>query len=372
MRERNFLSAALALLLVASIQPVGFARETKLEIQSVNARQTQVEGGRGAALAIGSNNTLYLGGGEGGDTLFAYQNGEISNLGTISSQSERLRDSRFGPTDLAILKEGPKKIEFLISYPQLNPDERCVRLVAFRYTLGRTASSFNQLTKEEQWFEGRPCVPVGAVQHAAGRIEVINEKSAYITTGDLGYREINNREARGWLGGVFRITKDQTRQLSQGHRNPQGILGIGKSLYISEHGPRGGDEINLIEEGRDYGWPFVTYGEPYSSGDYVRPQATGTHAGYRKPLISWVPSVAPTELVRLPKIAAWGDRGGLIVMGTLAEESLIFIERSSKRKMKEVERHFVGERIRDLEIGANGEMVATTDSGKILFISRRL
>jgi glucose/arabinose dehydrogenase len=58
-------------------------------------------------------------------------------------------------------------------------------------------------------------------------------------------------------------------------------------------------------------------------------------------------------------------------MGTLAEESLLFIERTSKKKMKEVDRHFIGERIRDLEVGANGEMIATTDSGKVLFISRK-
>lgn len=368
---RQSFSLLIVLVLAIALQPQGFAQETDLEIQSVNARQTQVEGSRGAALAIGSNGTLYLGGGERGDTLFAYQDGSFTNLGTISAQSERLRDSRFGPTDVAILKESTNQIDFLISYPQLNPEERCVRLVAFRYTLGKNASSFNSLVKQEQWFEGKPCVPVGAVQHAAGRIEVINENAAYITTGDLGFRSINDREKRGWLGGVFRITKDRTRQLSQGHRNPQGILQIGKSLHISEHGPRGGDEINLIENGKDYGWPFVTFGEPYSSGDYVRPDATGTHAGYAKPLLSWVPSVAPTELVRLPKVAQWGDRGGMIVMGTLAEESLIFINRTSKRKMKEVERHFIGERIRDLEIGANGEMVATTDSGKILFISRQ-
>lgn len=362
---------ALTLMLIVSFQPGASAADTELEIQSVNARQTQVEGSRGAALAVGSNGTIYLGGGERGDTLFAYQGGNISPLGTISTQSERLRDSRFGPTDVAILKETSAEVHLLISYPQLDAEKRCVRLVAFRYTLSQETVSTNRLTKQEQWFEGKPCVPVGAIQHAAGRIEVIDENSAYITTGDLGFRSIDDRGARGWLGGVFRITKERTRQISQGHRNPQGILRIGKSLFISEHGPRGGDEINLIENGKDYGWPFVTLGESYSAGDYVQPRSTGTHSGYAKPLISWVPSVAPTELVRLPKVPQWGDRGGLIVMGTLAEESLLFIERTSKKKMREVERHFIGERIRDLEIGANGEMVATSDSGKILFISRK-
>ena len=348
--------------------PATLAAKADLEITSVNVRQTQVEGARGAALAVGSDGALYLGGGERGDTLFRYLDGELISLGRISEQSERLRDSRFGPTDVAVLKEEPSAIDFLISYPQLDGENRCVRLVAYRYTFTKTSST---LAKLEQWFQGRPCVPVGVVQHAAGRIEVINENSAYITTGDLGFSRINDRSARGLLGGVFRITKEKTTQLSEGHRNPQGILRVGKSLYISEHGPRGGDEINLIERGKDYGWPFVTFGEPYSSGDYVRPDATGAHRGFAKPLVSWVPSVAPTELVQLPRIAQWGNLRGYIVMGTLAEESLIFLERTSKRKITEKERHFVGERIRDLDIGANGEMVATTDSGKLLFISRR-
>jgi hypothetical protein len=120
----------LTLMLIVSVHPCASAAETELEIQSVNARQTQVEGSRGAALAVGSNGTLYLGGGERGDTLFAYQGGNISPLGTISTQGERLRDSRFGPTDVAILKETSAEVHLLISYPQLDAEKRCVRLVA--------------------------------------------------------------------------------------------------------------------------------------------------------------------------------------------------------------------------------------------------
>ena len=365
---RRVVVALLATSLLGSLSASISHAKADLEVSAINLRQTQVEGARGAALAIGRDGTIYLGGGERGDSLFSYRDGELSLLGKISAEAERLRDSRFGPTDVAILDESATQIQFLVSYPQLDQVDRCVRLVAYRYSLDAITQS---LTKQEQWFQGRPCVPVGAIQHAAGRIEVINRKSAYITTGDLGFRKIDDRSSRGWLGGVFKITKDRTEQLSQGHRNPQGILLIGKDLYISEHGPRGGDEINLIERGKDYGWPFVTLGQPYSSGDYIRPERTGTHAGYTKPLVSWVPSVAPTELVRIPRAPQWGDRTGLIVMGTLAEESLIFLERTSRRNVKEVERHYIGERIRDLDIGSNGELVATSDSGKLLFITRK-
>ena len=366
---RRFWSTVLAITLIFPIQPLAAATSRQLEISAVNIRAAQVEGARGAALAVGNDGTIYLGGGERGDTLFSYREEVLTNLGNISEEGERLRDSRFGPTDVAILKETSSEIQFLISYPQLNQADRCVALVAFRYSY---EIKIGLLQKEEKWFHGKPCVPIGAIQHAAGRIAVINEKSAYITTGDLGFRKINDRSARGWLGGVFKISKDRTEQISQGHRNPQGILLIGKDLYISEHGPRGGDEINLIERGKDYGWPFVSLGQPYSLGDYVQPGATGTHSGYAKPLLSWVPSVAPTELVRLPKIPGWGDLGGQIVMGTLAEESLIFLERTSRRKIKEVERIYIGERFRDLDITSDGSIVATTDSGKLLFISRKL
>jgi glucose/arabinose dehydrogenase len=173
---------------------------------------------------------------------------------------------------------------------------------------------------------------------------------------------------RGDLGSVFKVSATTREKISSGHRNQQGILLIGKDLYTSEHGPRGGDELNIIEKGVDYGWPAVTFGEPYSSGDYVRPATTGSHEGFRKPLTYWVPSVAPTELVQLNG-STWGQWSGQIVMGTLREESLIFIELLDRKKVGKVSKFSIGERIRDLEVGAQGEMIATTDSGKLLFIS---
>ncbi|MDA2985393.1 MAG: PQQ-dependent sugar dehydrogenase [Actinomycetota bacterium] len=363
--------AALALLLA----PQSNAKTVDLEIFSVDAKVTQVEGSRGAALAVLADGTLLLGGGERGDSLFQYQGGQIEVIGKISTQSERLRDSRFGPTDIAILNEREKSATLLISYPQLNQKRRCVRLVVFQYEFDRAAKT---VEKGERWFQGKPCVPISAVQHAAGRIAVINGKSAYLTTGDLGFTQIDERKLRGRLGGVFKITKNKVLQISSGHRNPQGILLADKRLYISEHGPRGGDELNLIKRGRDYGWPFVTYGQAYSLGDYIRPTSPGTHKGFEEPIYQWTPSVAPTELLLLPTGERWKNYSGWIAMGTLAEQSLIFIEilnlknKSSDEvdiKIGKVLNAFVGERIRDMDLTVNGELVATTDSGKLLFIS---
>ena len=355
-----------SVLLVTSHQ--ASANEQILDIQEKNVKSTQVESGRGAALAVLNDGGLLLGGGERGDTLFLYSQDKLATIGKVLNQSERIRDSRFAPTDIAVLSEDANTAQLLISYPQLSQNPQCVRLVVFRYEYFKKDAS---LQKRERWFQGKPCVAISAVQHAAGRIQVIDSTTAYLTTGDLGFPRINRPAARGWLGGVFEIKANSIKQISKGHRNPQGILKIGNNIYISEHGPRGGDELNLIKSGRDYGWPFVTYGQAYSSGDYVKPTKPGTHAGYEKPLYSWVPSVAPTELVQLPTGPQWKAQQSHIVMGTLAEQALVFIELLRPNKVGAISSFDVGHRIRDLELMPDGTMVATTDDGKLLFISRR-
>jgi hypothetical protein len=359
--------AAIAALLTSTLSPSS-ADVNQLEIETLQLESTAVEGGRGAALSLLSDGSILLAGGLKGDTLFRLKDGDLSELGKLLKQKNRYRDSRFGPTDIAVLAEKAGIASILISYPELNPKKKCVQLVLFNYSLNLAKP---ELTKGKLWFRGKPCVPVSAVQHAAGRIAVINSTSVYLTTGDLGYRRIGEVNARQWLGGVFKVSEKKITQISRGHRNPQGILLIDKDLYISEHGPRGGDELNLIKKNKDYGWPFVTYGQAYSSGDYVRPTKPGTHDGYEEPLYYWVPSVAPTELVRLPENSQWRELEKYLVMGTLADQSLIFIELISANRVGKVIKYKVGERIRDLDVLSDGRLVASTDSGALLFISRR-
>jgi glucose/arabinose dehydrogenase len=341
---------------------------TVTEVDTPQVKVLAPNGERGAALAVMADGRLLLGGGGNGSSLFIYDPVKKSTTlaGRAIKATERLNDSRFAITDIGILAESATKADLLISFPTYNRAKDCVSVHLYRYTLN--LASKISLTRGKLWFKSNPCVPVSAVQHAAGRLAVIDKKSAYLTIGDLGYTEIDNVNRRGDLGSVFKVSATTREKISTGHRNQQGILLIGKDLYTSEHGPRGGDELNIIEKGVDYGWPAVTYGEPYSSGDYVRPKETGNHDGYRKPLTYWVPSVAPTELVQLNG-SQWGSWAGQIVMGTLREESLIFIELIDAKRVGERTIHPVNERIRDLEIGAQGEMIATTDSGKLLFIS---
>jgi glucose/arabinose dehydrogenase len=362
------------ILAIAMTTPIAGAQITapKLSITTIATENLQVVGSngvRGAAAAVLDDNQLLLGGGQKGSHLYLFDLSTKSDqlLGRVIPASERLNDARFAITDIAVLSKSSTSANLLISYPSYRKNGNCVvvKLDAYKLTLGSKPS----ITKGKNWFTSKPCVPISAVQHAAGRLAVIDEKTTYLTVGDLGFSKIGSKSARGDLGGVFKIGASKVEKISTGHRNQQGIELIGNDLYISEHGPRGGDELNLIKKGADYGWPTVTYGQAYSSGDYVRPTRSGTHDGFQLPLYNWVPSVAPTELVALPAAGKWGSWSSQLVMGTLKEQALIFIQLSSKDKVGQVASVDVSDRIRDLELLPDGRLVATTDSGNLLLIS---
>jgi glucose/arabinose dehydrogenase len=199
-------------------------------------------------------------------------------------------------------------------------------------------------------------------------MEVINKHSAYLTIGDLGFDNLFDREKRGDLGSVFRISRKNVTRISQGHRNPQGIVLLNnKDLILSEHGPKGGDEINIIESGVDYGWPFVTYGTEYAPDDYIIPAQTETHEGYRKPIKQWNPSIAPTELIQIPT-QKFGKYSGGIAMGTLRENSLVFM-RYENKNITDTEIVYIGARIRDLEVLPDKRLIASTDDGRLMIFT---
>jgi glucose/arabinose dehydrogenase len=363
----------LLLLNIILMQPVrANLTPIKLDITTIATPNFQVIGAgneRGAAIAKLSDTKFLIGGGSEGSHLYLYdlENRDEKLLARIIAPEQRLNDARFAITDVAVLAVDKSKAKILISYPSYNRANKCVivRLSAYQIMLGENPT----LGKVGDWFTSKPCVPISAVQHAAGRLEVIDKSSAYLTIGDLGYSKIGNKTLRGDLGSIFKVSAGKVEKISSGHRNQQGIVLIGSSLYISEHGPKGGDELNLIKKGVDYGWPIVSYGQRYGLGDYVKPTNPGTHVGYQEPLHYWVPSVAPTELIQLPKNSSWGGWSEQLVMGTLAERALIFIQLLDKEKVGEVVSVDIGQRIRDLEVLNSGTMVATTDSGQLLLIN---
>jgi aldose sugar dehydrogenase len=146
-----------------------------------------------------------------------------------------------------------------------------------------------------------------------------------------------------------------------GHRNEQGLAVDPDSgrIFETEHGPQGGDELNLIERGRNYGWPLITYGMDYS-GAFVSPFKS--RPGLQQPLLQWTPSIAPSGLAlyRGDKFPAW--QGDLIV-GALAFKQLRRIDLDSQGQVlgQEVLQTNLDERIRDVRCGPDGYLYVTTD-----------
>jgi glucose/arabinose dehydrogenase len=370
MINKLFLGILSALLIAPALPANAAAPELEITSASISASATKGGNQRGPALAVLDDGTLLLGGGRTGGQIFTYEirSKKLTRVASILPNNRRLVDSRFAINDIAVLSQTRQNAKLLVSYPRLGTSGNCVEIVIDQVNLNLTTKRANRVST---WFVTKPCVPISAVQHTSGRFAVIDENTAYVTIGDLGYRHIGKRDKRGDLGSIFKVSAEGAVKVSQGHRNAQGIvLYENQHLLAAEHGPRGGDELNRIRQGGDYGWPFVTYGQPYGLGDYVRPTRTGTHTGFIEPLVQWTPSIAPTELVQLPK-DGWGQWSNQLMLGTLAEESLVFIKLDRNLAVTDQEIVRVGERIRDLEVLPSGQVVATTDSGRLLFVSLR-
>ena len=368
MKRAALVASALALTLLPPASAVELeANSIELVVTSSSIQNSLTLGGnsRGPALAVLSDDTVILGGGRSGGEVFIWKptSKNLIRTGSFIPSTRRMIDSRFAINDIAVLSESASSARLLISYPRLNASRSCVEIAVDELALDRNREKARFIA---QWFLSKPCVPVSAVQHTAGRFEVIDKNSVYLTVGDLGFTRIGDRKKRGDLGSVFKLTARTAEKISQGHRNPQGIvLYNNDTLMVSEHGPRGGDELNIIKKGNDYGWPFVTYGQPYGAGDYVKPTKTGTHEGFVKPITYWVPSIAPTELVQLPN-QGWGDWNSALVFGTLREEVLVFIRLNQKYELQDTLRVDMGQRIRDLEVLSNGSLIMSTDAGNLI------
>lgn len=225
-------------------------------------------------------------------------------------------------------------------------------------------------------FSMRPKTTAG--HHFGSRLVFDRQGYLYITLGDRGEMARAQR-LDDHAGSVIRLHDDGRvpadnpfvalpnalpEKFTLGNRNIQGaaLHPATGALWAHEHGPQGGDEINVIRAGVNYGWPVATYGRNYGSGT---PIGEGTHmAGTAQPLLQWTPSIAPSGMAfyRGDKFPAW--RGNLFV-GALRGQMLVRLELDGERIVREERllENQVG-RIRDVRNGPDGYLYLLIDDAR--------
>ena len=159
---------------------------------------------------------------------------------------------------------------------------------------------------------------------------------------------------------------------SFGHRNVQGLAFHPQTgeLWADEHGPQGGDELNVIEPGRNYGWPVITYGTEYGSGRKIGEGSA--KAGMEQPIVHWTPAIAPSGMSFLTSVRYPGWKGDLFI-GALRGQALWRLRIDGRRVIQQ-ERLLqdFNQRIRDVRQGPDGWLYLLTDSddGRIVRLER--
>lgn len=265
----------------------------------------------------------------------------------------------------------------------IHPDFETNRLVYFTYAgrgeggasteLARARFTGREFEKLEVLFKARP--KTRASVHFGSRLVFDRTGHLFVTYGDRGRRD-DAQDLSVHQGSIFRFTADgripadnpfvgragaQPEIYTYGNRNVQGAAlhpetGV---LWTHEHGPQGGDEINIIRKGVNYGWPAITYGEEYGGGPVSDHTAL---PGMAQPVLHWTPSIAPSGMAFYTG-GAFPKWKGNIFVGALAKQHLRrVILRGDEVVGQEVLLADMEERIRDVENGPDGYLYVLTDS----------
>ena len=252
--------------------------------------------------------------------------------------------------------------------------------------VARAKFSGDRLSEVRTIFSQKP--KVESRLHCGSRLVFDRSGHLFVGLGDRFTRMQDAQNAGNHIGKVVRIDidgraasdnpfagkADTLPELwSLGHRNIQGaaLHPATGELWASEHGPQGGDEINVVEGGRNYGWPLITYGRNYGSGTRIGEE--GPKAGFEPPLKHWLPtSIAPSGMAFLTSDRYPGWKGQLFI-GAMREQALVRLALDGRKVVGE-ERLLttLGERIRDVRQGPDGWLYLLTDSadGRVIRIER--
>jgi len=249
-------------------------------------------------------------------------------------------------------------------------------------TIARAKLKDNSLINLEVLYKASPNSKKG--QHFGSRLVFDKNGYLFFTIGERGDRDTNPQDITRDCGKVYRLNDDgsipkdnpfvnnknaKKAIYSYGHRNPQGMTlhPKTKEIWTHEHGPKGGDEINIIKAGKNYGWPVISYGKNYSGTSFTE---ITEKEGMEQPLHYWDPSIAPSGMAFIDS-NKYGDWNGNLLVGSLKFQYLNMCTLKDNKVIKE-ERLIDGlGRVRCVEQGPDGYIYVGIENLGIIKLIRK-
>jgi cytochrome c2 len=231
-------------------------------------------------------------------------------------------------------------------------------------------------------YESSPCITFNTDGHRGAWFAGYQIGGAMAMHGDDALLvAVGDHEFDGWnrnpilpqdpaspYGKILRIdvATGASETWSSGHRNPQGMyVDAGGSVWSTEHGPRGGDELNLVRQGGNYGWPLVSYGTEYWLDFWPVGERPGRHDGFEKPVLAFVPSIALSAVTGLSAGPFESWTGDLLLVSLSGEIRRI---RIADGRAVVAEPLRIDRRLRDVAQGRDGRIALWTDTADVVFL----
>lgn len=285
----------------------------------------------------------------------------------------------FGVKDILVREESSSIFRVVVSSHHWNSEENCHTLQFESAVLSREGPA--DFALQEKWdtiYETRPCLSLKdkgnnfAGLQAGGSIEVRSDTELLLTVGDyerdghLGNEQIITDPTTSY-GKIIAVDlrTGESSVVSRGNRNPQGLyIDPQGRVWSTEHGPEGGDELNLIESGEHYGWPHVTHGTDYGRHQWPPSDTVGAHPGYKRPVFAWVPSIAVSELTGVEENLFEKWKGDLLISSL--KKKTLYRTRIHDGRVLFIEPIHIGFRLRDVVELKDGTILLKTDNGSLL------
>jgi len=240
----------------------------------------------------------------------------------------------------------------------------------------------NQLVSKEVLYKASPNTTRG--QHFGSRIAFDKEGYLFFSAGERGERDVNPQDITRDNGKVYRLNDDGSIPstnpfvgkegaveaiFSYGHRNPQGMILHPETgeIWVHEHGPKGGDEINIVKKGANYGWPVVTYGENYS-GTSITDQRSKPEL--EDPIFYWLPSIAPSGFAYISS-KKFPELQGNLLVGSLKFQYLELLELEGTSITKRTKLIENAGRMRDVRQGPDGNIYVAIEGKGIAKLTKK-